>query len=182
MFGITSQANSGTTTCANFIGLPIISLTEEIDDIYKQIYKNTENSQDTKILPIRSEESFSHNIISQEDILLIENAYKNGGTIRNIKWSIENIIRNKDPLYFVKYLFVEQNCTIINIRTSEEAKYLKQLFPNIVILQVIRLTEHAGIHNGYDVDNKYIDKKILNVSDINTFEIKVKTILNDLRV
>ncbi len=180
MFGITAQPNSGSKTCANFIGLPIISLTKEIDDIYKQIYKNTEDKKDTKILPVRSEEPFSHQLITPEDILLIENAYKNGATIRNIKMSIENIIRKKDPLYFVKYLNITQNCTIINIRTTEEVEYLKRLFPNIVILQVIRLTEHAGIYNGYDVDSKYINRKILNVSDINTFEIKVRTILNDI--
>jgi len=181
MFGIVTQPNSGAKICAKFIGLPVISLTEEVNSVYNQIYTSQQQqNKDVKIIPTRSEEPFSHLMITQEELSHIENAYKNGGTIRNIKLSIENIIRKKDPLYFVKQ-DIKDNITITDIKTSEEAEFLKQKWPGIKILQVIRLTEHAGIYNGYEVDGKYIDKKILNVSDIGTFEIKVRTVLDDMR-
>jgi hypothetical protein len=181
LIGINSNACAGATTCAKFINKPIVSLTSELYNIYNMLYEPIVDDIDRKMIFTRKSELFSHPLITPEDI---EKLVDTPITARFIMLLLDKIIRDKDPYYFVKQhsdiIKNTTHLTITDIKTNVEAMYLKSLRPDLVIIQVKRLTEYEGIYDGNTLDKRYVTKQLLNVSDLGTLEIKLKVILRDL--
>jgi hypothetical protein len=187
LIGFNSNAGSGSTTCAKFINQPVLSLTGELYDIYNMLYEpeydnSNDTNIDTKIICTRKNTSFVHSFLTIEDVEKIDIPEKT--TIRYITLLLDKIIRDKDPYYFVKRysekIKTDKHLSITDIKTDIEAMFLKTIRPDLVIIQVRRLTEHEGIYDGHILDKRYITKQLLNISDLGTLEIKLKVILSDI--